>query len=194
MKIKNTVIDKLIPYDKNPRINNESIGHVVSSIREFGFQQPIVVDKNWVVIIGHTRLQAAKVLKLEKVPVHVADYLSIAKVKALRLADNKTGEKSFWDVELLREEVGDLKELEFDTDLEEFGFESFETNPVFEDPSNSGEEPDESDLPPARNPTKDSLKIIFDDPSDKIDAFTILGVDPSKKAVDWEDVKRALNL
>lgn len=194
MKIQKISVDKLIPYNKNPRINNESVGHVVSSIKEFGFQQPIVVDKNYVIIIGHTRLQAANILGMLEVPVHVADYLSDAKVKALRLVDNKAGEKSFWDVELLRDEIGGLKELDFDINMKEFGFENFEISPVFEDSGASEGDSDEPDLPPATGSSKGFLKIIFDDPSDKIEAFSVFGVDPDKKSVAWEDVKRALNL
>lgn len=198
MKIQKIKTDSLIPYDKNPRNNNESISSVMSSIKEFGFQQPIVVDKKLVVIIGHTRLQAAKNLKMKEVPVHIADDLSKAQVKALRLVDNKSGEKSFWDTELLREEIGDLADLDFDVDMKDFGFEDFELKSVFDgnddDPENKDNSFDEeNDLPDVKK-ASDSLKIRFEDVTEKSEAYTILGVDPKKKAVDWQDVKRALNL
>lgn len=199
MKIQNIKIDSLIPYDKNPRNNNESISSVMNSIKEFGFQQPIVVTKKRVVIIGHTRLLAAKNLKMKEVPVLIADGLSHSQVKALRLVDNKTGEKSFWDTELLRDEISDLAGLNFDIDMKDFGFEDFELNSVFG--ANEGGEGtndtsfDESDdeLPPLKK-VGDSLKIRFENKEEKYDAYTILGVDPKKSAVDWADVKRALNL
>ena len=197
MKITKLKIDELIPYEKNPRINNESVGHVMSSIKEFGFQQPIVVDSKNVIIIGHTRLLAAKKLKLKEVPVHVASNLSEAQVKALRLADNKVGEKSFWDTELLREEIGELADLDFDTDLKDLGFEDFELKSVFDagddDESPADNEFEDDDLPATSKPN-DSLKIRFDDMTEKSEAYSILGVDPKKKAVDWIDVKRALDL
>ena len=92
-------IDKLIPYHNNPR-KNLNVDKVASSITEFGFQQPIVVDKNYVVIVGHTRLQASKKLGLKKVPVFIAD-LSESKAKAYRIADNRLNEDSSWDYDFL---------------------------------------------------------------------------------------------
>ena len=86
MKVQNKPIDDLIPYHNNPR-KNQAIDKVASSIKEYGFQQPIVVDKDMVVIVGHTRLLGAKKLGLKEVPIVVAD-LGEAKAKAYRLADN----------------------------------------------------------------------------------------------------------
>ena len=87
MHIKNIQIEKLIPYHNNPR-KDQAVDKVASSIREYGFQQPIVVDKDMILIVGHTRLQGAKKLGLKKVPVVIAD-LSEAKAKAYRIADNR---------------------------------------------------------------------------------------------------------
>ena len=84
MKIKMTPIDKIIPYHNNPR-KNQAVDKVASSLAEFGFQQPIVVDKNMIVIVGHTRLMASKKLGLKKVPVAIAD-LSKGQAKAYRLS------------------------------------------------------------------------------------------------------------
>lgn len=108
------------PYDKNPRRNDGAVDAVAASIREFGFQQPIVVDRDGIIIAGHTRHKAARKLGLKEVPVVVADGLSPEKVKAYRLADNKVGELAGWDFSLLDRELAELDELDFD--LSEFGF------------------------------------------------------------------------
>lgn len=106
------------PYDKNPRRNDGAVDAVAASIREFGFQQPIVVDRDGIIIAGHTRHKAARKLGLKEVPVVVADGLSPEKVKAYRLADNKTGELAEWEIGSLEEELGDLCNF----DMEQFGF------------------------------------------------------------------------
>lgn len=104
-------IDRVKPYDKNPRINDGSVDSVARSISQYGFRQPIVVDKDGVVIVGHTRLKAAKKLGMAEVPVHVASDLSETKARALRIADNKTHELAGWDVDLLSAEVRALSTL-----------------------------------------------------------------------------------
>ena len=122
MKIETIDIDKLIPYHNNPR-KDQAVDKVASSINEYGFQQPIVVDKNMVLIVGHTRLLGAKKLGLKQVPVHIAD-LSEAKAKAYRIADNRLNEDSNWDFDLLDIEVKSLLEENYDIDL--LGFDSSE--------------------------------------------------------------------
>ena len=112
MNIQEIEIDKIIPYHNNPR-KNLNVDKVASSITEFGFQQPIVVDKNYVVIVGHTRLQAAKKLNYQKVPVFVAD-LSENKAKAYRIADNRLNEDSSWDYDFLNIEMNILNEGNYD--------------------------------------------------------------------------------
>ena len=118
MNIKEIEIDKIIPYHNNPR-KNLNLDKVASSISEFGFQQPIVVDKNFIVIVGHTRLQASKKLGLKKVPVFIAD-LSENKAKAYRIADNRLNEDSSWDYDFLNVEMNVLSEGNFD--LSKLGF------------------------------------------------------------------------
>ena len=118
MNIKEIEIDKIIPYHNNPR-KNLNVDKVASSISEFGFQQPIVVDKNFIVIVGHTRLQASKKLGLKKVPVFIAD-LSENKAKAYRIADNSLNEDSSWDYDFLNVEMNVLSEGNFD--LSKLGF------------------------------------------------------------------------
>lgn len=115
-------VDELIPYVNNPRNNKNSVDAVASSIKNFGFKVPIVIDKDNEIVTGHTRLLAAKKLDMDKVPVIIADDLSEAKVKAFRLADNKVGELAEWDLSLLDSEFEELKEMDLDFDVDEFGF------------------------------------------------------------------------
>ena len=122
MNIQEIEIDKLIPYHNNPR-KNQAVNKVASSLKEYGFQQPIVTDKDLVLIVGHTRLLAAKKLGLSKVPVLVAD-LSEAKAKAYRIADNRLNEDSEWDIDLLTLEISDLLEQNYELDL--LGFDANE--------------------------------------------------------------------
>jgi len=115
MKIQLFNIDKVIPYISNPR-KNLNVDKVAGSIKEFGFQQPIVVDESFTIIVGHTRFEAAKKLGLKKVPVLVAQ-LDETKAKAYRIADNRLGEDSDWDIPLLNVEIEALKYKDFDLDI-----------------------------------------------------------------------------
>ncbi len=119
MKTKTVAADSLIPYIRNPRKNSAAVDKVAASIKEYGWQQPIVVDKENVIIAGHTRLLAAQKLGMDKVPVHVAD-LSDAQAKAYRLADNRISEDADWDIDLLGLEIRELDDLGFDLDLTGF--------------------------------------------------------------------------
>lgn len=119
MKIELWPVEKPVPYERNPRINDGAVEAVAKSIKAFGFRQPIVVDKAGVIIVGHTRLKAAVLLGLKKVPVHVAE-ISKAEAMAYRLADNKTSELAEWDEDLLAGELEELKSLDFDLDLTGF--------------------------------------------------------------------------
>lgn len=112
-------LDEIRPYENNPRVNDGAVGAVAESIREFGFQQPIVVDRGGVIIAGHTRYKAAQKLGMTEVPVVVADNLTDEQVRAYRLADNKTGELAEWDFSALEEELAGIGEL----DMSLFGFE-----------------------------------------------------------------------
>lgn len=110
MQIELIPIDKIKPYPNNPRLNKLAISDVAASIQEYGFRNPIVIDKDFVIINGHTRLQAAKQLGLVEVPVIVAKDLSEDKVKGLRIADNRSSETSTWDLLKLNEELSILPE------------------------------------------------------------------------------------
>jgi len=108
MKVFNIGISEITPYLKNPRKNEKAVNQVALSISEFGFQQPIVVDKNNVIIVGHTRFYASKELNLELIPVVFASHLTDEQCRAYRIADNKTNEFAEWDLELLAEELSNL--------------------------------------------------------------------------------------
>lgn len=110
-------IDEVIPYENNPRQNDEAVKYVAKSIEEFGFKVPIIIDKDNVIVTGHTRLKAAKQLGLTEVPTILADDLTEEQIKAFRIADNKVSEYSTWDMERLSEE---LKGIDFD--MTDFGF------------------------------------------------------------------------
>ena len=113
MKINMVSVEKVFPYKRNPRRNEDAVEKVATSIKEFGFKQPIVVDKDSVIIVGHTRLLAALRLGIKEVPVLVATDLSPAQVKAYRLADNRVHEEAEWDEDLLALELGNLSKLGF---------------------------------------------------------------------------------
>lgn len=120
MNIQNISIGSLIPYARNPRKNEGAILKVMASIKEFGFRVPIIIDRNNVIVAGHTRYLAAQKLGLDEIPVTIADELTDIQIKAFRLADNKVAEFSRWDEELLKLEFEDLKNEGFDIDLTGF--------------------------------------------------------------------------
>lgn len=109
----------LIPYVNNPRNNEDGIDYVASSIKNFGFKVPIIIDSGNEIIAGHTRLLAAKKLGMETVPCIVADDLSPEQIKAFRLADNRVAEFSHWDYEILEIEIAQIEDY---VDVEELGF------------------------------------------------------------------------
>ena len=128
-KIEYLDINTLIPYVNNPR-KNLNVDKVASSILEFGFQQPIVIDKNKTIIVGHTRYEASKKIGLTKVPVLVAD-LTETQSKAYRIADNRLNEDSLWDNKLLDLEIKELESLNFDKTI--LGFDQKEIDGIFKD-------------------------------------------------------------
>lgn len=145
MKTINRNISDLKPYEKNAKKHDEKqIENVAKSIKEFGFVQPIVIDKHDVIIIGHCRYEASKKLGLKEVPCLKVEELTEEQVKALRLIDNKTNE-SPWDWDLLNEELEDI-----DLDLSDYGFEMIEDinfDEFFEDVEPSEKEPKKIQCP-----------------------------------------------
>jgi ParB-like chromosome segregation protein Spo0J len=134
VKIRNVPLDAIKPYERNPR-KNQLVDQVAASIQEFGFRQPIVVDTEMVIIVGHTRYQAAQQLGLEMVPIHVATDLNPDQVRAYRLADNRTAEAD-WDHDLLMLEIGELRDFDFDLTLT--GFDDRELKRLLDDLDNPG--------------------------------------------------------
>jgi DNA modification methylase len=114
MNVEMRPLASIRPYENNPRLNDAAVDAVAASISAFGFRQPIVVDEQGVIIVGHTRLKAALQLGLQEVPVHVAVGLTEAQAKAYRIADNQTSQLSDWDNAKLAQELVNLQNLEFD--------------------------------------------------------------------------------
>lgn len=126
--------NKLVPYQRNPRDNDAAVQDVANSIREFGFKDPIIIDANNTIVCGHTRLKAAKKLRIKQVPCIRATDLSDEQIRAFRLADNKVAEKSTWDWNLLGMELADIEDI----DMEEFGFDLDDIYDQFEDIGDQG--------------------------------------------------------
>jgi DNA modification methylase len=149
MKIEERPIETIRPYEKNPRLNDQAVDAVAASIREFGFRQPIVVDEDGVIIVGHTRYKAALKLGLTTVPVHVATGLTPAQIKAYRIADNQTATLSQWNDDLLPLELMELQAMSFDLNLTGFSAEDLlrllepATTEGLTDPDAVPEPPDE---------------------------------------------------
>lgn len=118
MKIIKKKIQDLKPYKNNPRFNDSAVDAVAESIDQFGFVQPVVIDKDNVIVIGHTRVKALKQLGVQTVECTVAD-LPPDKIRALRLADNKIGELADWDLDALAVELDGIESI----DMSDFGFE-----------------------------------------------------------------------
>jgi DNA modification methylase len=150
MKIELRKLSEIKPYPGNPRLNDDAVAAVAASICEYGFRQPIVVDIDGVIIVGHTRYKAALKLGLEKVPVHVAKDLTPEQIKAYRIADNKTAELSDWNYDLLPVELAELQGMNYDLGL--LGFDQDELAKLLDggvkdglcDPDEVPEPPDEA--------------------------------------------------
>jgi len=188
MEVKNVEINSIKPYKNNPRNNDDAVEATANSIKEFGWQQPIVVDKNNVIIVGHTRLKAAKKLGLKQVPIVVAENLTDEQVKAYRLADNKTGELAVWD-KTLQEELDGISDI----DMSIFGF-----DPEAED------EDEEIPIEPEVEFTSELLEknnyvvLTFDNDVDWLQAQTLLGLKTvksldSKPGFEKQGIGRVVN-
>ena len=129
-------IDDLQMYENNPRKNSDAVQYVMNSIQQFGFKNPIIIDKDNMIVCGHTRYKAARRLKMATVPCIMADDLSEDQIRAFRLADNKVAEMSTWDYERLEQEFALIDPLEFD--IADFGF-----FPTYEPDEDDEEEEDD---------------------------------------------------
>jgi len=147
MKIELRPLADIKPYEANPRINDDAIDAVATSLKQFGFRQPIVVDPEGVIVAGHTRWKAAQKLGLEKAPVHVARDLTPEQIRAYRIADNKTAELAEWNMDLLAIELDALRSI--DVDLASLGFDADELAKIFAGDMKDGlTDPDDVPSPP----------------------------------------------
>ena len=150
MDIKMVKIDDIVPYENNPRHNADAIEPVKESISQFGFKVPMILDKENVIVAGHTRYEAAKALGMTEVPVIYADDLSEEQVRKFRLVDNKTAEFAVWDFSKLEEELAELDFSDFD-----FGFSQPEEEDI-----------DESDLDADTEKSGVVVTLRFEDSAD----------------------------
>ena len=169
LNVKMMPIGDVVPYEKNPRLNDQAVDAVASSIREFGFKVPIVVDCKGVVVSGHTRLKAAKTLGLAEVPVIVADDLDDTKIKAFRLADNKVAELADWDESLLIKELEELDDLNYDMGQFDFEFDLDDADGAGSDGDGSD---DLGDIPDNINAMDTSaLNVIVKDEAEQAELY-----------------------
>jgi DNA modification methylase len=153
MHIELRAINTITPYDKNPRLNDAAVEAVARSLKSFGFRQPIVVDKDNIIVVGHTRWKAAKSLGMTEVPVHVAHELTPEQAKAYRIADNQTATIADWNMELLPLELAELKDLGVDLSL--LGWSPEELHQIMlPDGAEGLTDPDDIPAPPAEATTK----------------------------------------
>ncbi len=180
MNIEMRKLSDIRPYENNPRINDAAVDAVARSIQEFGFRQPIVVDEQGVIVVGHTRYKAAQKLGLEEVPVHVAFGLTPAQLKAYRIADNQTARLSEWDSDKLTSELLELQKLDFDLDLTGFTAEELigllePGNDGLVDPDAVPEPPDKAITQPGDLWVLGAHRLLCADSSKPADVDRLLG-------------------
>ena len=181
MQIKLAEISNIKPYENNPRkLSEQAIEKVAMSLKEYGFRQPIVVDKDMVIVAGHTRYRASKKLGLKQVPISVIDNLSEEQINAYRIADNRTAEESEWDNELLKMEIKELEAKDFKLDLLGFNDEQL-NNILFEEKQGLTDEDEVPETP--------------EEPISKIGDIWILGNHRVMcgNSIDYEDVHKLMN-
>lgn len=170
MEIITKHINEIKPYEKNPRNNDNAVQYVANSIKEFGWKVPIVIDKDGVIVAGHTRYKAAQQLGIEQVPCVIADDLTPEQIKAYRIADNKTAEAASWNFIGLATELGDIQDI----DLTDFNFSESEIDGlvglsqdmgyIFNDiPNTETQKPIEGTYTPNYSPTIDTKEITCED-------------------------------
>ena len=181
MKVELAAIDTIKPYPNNPRkLSETAIEKVAQSIQEFGFRQPIVVDKDRVIVAGHTRFRASKKLGLKQVPVSVIDNLTEEQINAYRIADNRTADESEWDNELLKMEIKELEAKDFKLDL--LGFNEDQLNSIlFEEKQGLT---DEDEVPETPEEPISKLGDIW-----KLGNHRVM----CGNSVDYEDVNKLMN-
>ena len=153
LKVETWPIERLVPYCRNPRKNDEQVDRMASAIKEFGFRIPIVAKSDGSVVDGHLRLKAAQKLGLTEVPVALADELTDAQVKAFRILANKSANWAEWEPDLLKLELQELQELDFDLELT--GFDAGELANIWLDGDGGQDEPKGEDY-------HESLSVVVD--------------------------------
>ena len=181
MKIENADINTIKPYENNPRkLKDSAIEKVAMSLKEYGFRQPIVVDKDRIIVVGHTRYRASKKLGFKEVPITIADNLTPEQINAYRIADNRTAEESEWDSELLKMEIKELEAKDFKLDL--LGFNEDQLNDMlFEEKQGLT---DEDEVPEAPEEPITKLGDIW-----KLGNHRLMCGDSTKE----DDVKKLIN-
>ncbi len=170
MQILQIAINELKAYENNPRQNDGAVEAVAESIEQFGFRVPLVIDKNNVIICGHTRKKAAERLGLASVPCVVADDLTPEQIKAYRLADNKTAELAEWDFAALERELEEL--TAFDVDMTAFGFDES----VFEEMEEEAEEKPEIEFTQSLEENHNYIVLFFDNDIDWLQAQSLFEI------------------
>jgi ParB family transcriptional regulator, chromosome partitioning protein len=133
MKIEIADINSIKPYENNPRkLSEKAIEKVAMSLKEYGFRQPIVVDKDRIIVVGHTRFRASKKLGFKEVPITIADNLTPEQINGYRIADNRTSQESEWDFQPLQKELSDLADLNFNLELTGFNDSELDNYITFE--------------------------------------------------------------
>jgi ParB-like chromosome segregation protein Spo0J len=154
MKIEIADINSIKPYENNPRkLSEKAIEKVAMSLKEYGFRQPIVVDKDRIIVVGHTRFRASKKLGFKEVPITIADNLTPEQINGYRIADNRTSQESEWDFQPLQKELSDLADLNFNLELTGFNDSELDNYITFENDV-------DIDLPDIPNEDKKSFQQI----------------------------------
>ena len=166
-------VKDIIPYENNPRHNDEAVDYVANSIKEFGFRVPIIIDKDNVIVTGHTRLKASKKLGLEEVPCIYADDLTEDQIKAFRIADNKVSEFASWDLEKLDLELGEI-----DLDMSMFGI--LDDNDDDEVIQLEEKEKEEIEFTEVLGEEHNYIVLYFDNDVDWLQAESIFDIKPKK--------------
>lgn len=185
MNIVNLPIAEIKPYENNPRRNDAAVEYVANSIREFGFKVPIIIDRDNVIVAGHTRWLAAQKLGMTEVPCVIADDLSPKQVKAFRLADNKVSEKSSWDYGKLGDEIKELLDIDLGFSLTDIGFGEFEISALTGDftPNGFDDEVIEQYSKNERELLEKKRVIITYTDENEADIKNMLGVEEIKKII-----------
>ena len=171
LKIEYVDINNIKPYKKNPRKNDEAIPYVMESIKQFGFKNPVILDKNNVIVAGHTRIESAKRLGITEIPCIYADDLTDEQIKAFRLADNKVAEIAEWDIDLLDTELDDI----LDIDMTDFGFEK-----TIEEKVKEAKKDGDVEFSEVLGEEHNYIVLYFDNDVDWLQAQTLFDIKPVK--------------